>query len=487
MGGLAPEVIGIIRQFSGEVEAPTNFIFSNMLASISSLVAKRVRVLDGSYENRLNLFWANVGDVGSGKSPARNIVKKPISAEEKKMYDEYRKKKAWYNGLTPEQKRDEEEPVRVRIVLDNSDTSMEAFLVVLDENSKMGISNGVFLNLDELTDFFPNLNRYSGKNGNPLAKFLHLYNCEDISVERLMREDQYIKEPICTIIGGIQPDRLRMVYGGEYGSGFVPRWLFFLENKPQKGVEPNQVYQCFWDEIVELAFDLDPIDLRFSAEAEKELHENHDKRKRQNLLLRQRSKYLGEYIVKQNYTVRRIAGIVHVINALAARKHVKPEITVDEYRYAESLVDYLIKSAMVFMSLMSGKMPLKQEELTLEEAYVQLFRNIPDINVTAFAKAIGKDKSNILRAKRKYISSLPKEKKASFIFWADLSEEYPRLGKIAGGFPDEETLMALLSTCRDDTDKFFEVLSKMESSPILAHYNKENIWVQGWADFMATF
>lgn len=488
LGGLATELVGITRHFAGEAEAPTNFIFSNEMASISSVVARKVRVLDGSYSNRLNLFWANVGDSGCGKTPARAIVKYILGKKEEEYYAAYQNELREWEQTPPKERCGR--PQRDRLLLDNSDTSMEKFLVILDNNTKTWNTrgNGIMLNIDELTDFFPNLNRYSGKDGNPLAKFLLLYNCENISVDRIGREDEYIIEPICTIIGGIQPDRLKMVFGGEYGSGFIPRWLFLLENDASKRVVPNQIYHQYWEGILQCGLEMKPIDLHFSPEAEEELCKNHEKRKEQNILLRSRSKELGEYIVKQNYTVRRLAGIVHVANALAVREEVTSEINVDEYRYAESVVDYLIKSAAVFLKMMSGKSPLFTALPTLEETFVHLFTHIPDLNVSLLSKSTGKDRSNIQRAKRKYVQSLPNDKKAASLSWFhDLEEEFPKVFKIAGGMPNEGMLNALLAICKDDVERFYSALKKLEESPDLEKYNSENIWTEGWVNCFYRF
>lgn len=306
LGGLATELVGITRHFAGEAEAPTNFIFSNEMASISSVVARKVRVLDGSYSNRLNLFWANVGDSGCGKTPARAIVKYILGKKEEEYYAAYQNELREWEQTPPKERCGR--PQRDRLLLDNSDTSMEKFLVILNAS---------------------------------------------------------------------------------------------------KRVAPNQIYHQYWEGILQCGLEMKPIDLHFSPEAEEELCKNHEKRKEQNILLRSRAKELGEYIVKQNYTVRRLAGIVHVANALAAREEVTSEINIDEYRYAESVVDYLIKSATVFLKMMSGKSPLSTALPTLEETFVHLFTHIPDLNVSLLSKSTGKDRSNIQRAKRKYVQSLP--------------------------------------------------------------------------------
>ena len=485
LGGLAPEIVGIIKQFSGEVEAPSNFIFSNMMANISTVVGRKIRVIDDSYINRLNNFWANVGDTGCGKSPARRIAKEPLKKIEDAYYDDFlRDKRLWKQSKGDE----DQKPIRNRIILDNSNTTQEKFFVTLDENTNNPHGNSIELNLDELTDFFPNLCSYSGRGGNPLARFLLLYNCESITIDRLGREDQYVKEPICTIVGGIQPDCLNMVFGGQYGSGFIPRWLFLFENKPYQWVQPNQMHHDYWDDIIRRGLKMRPIDLRFSAEAEQELRKNHQLRKEQNLMLRNRAKHLGEYIIKQNYTVRRLAGIFHVANALAMDKEVTPEIDLDEYRYAESVVDYLIKSATIFMLQLSGTNPMSSPNLTYEETLVQLFKYVPDLNVSQLAKALDKDRPNIQRAKRKYLKTLSNAELISFLSWKDgLEEEYPRVIQRAGGVPNESILNMLLASCQDDLEKFYNTLKKMNENPELDNFMPEEIWTKAWAEHLVCF
>lgn len=492
LGGLAPELVGIIKQFAGEAEAPTNFIASNLFASVSALAGRKVRVLDNSYENRLNLFMANIADSGDGKSPARKIVMKPLTEWERKNKDVFDTEKAKWERDKAKKKEDREEdgpkPIRNRLMLDNSDTSLEKFLVVLNENRINRYKNGILLNIDELTDFFPNLNRYSGRDGNPLAKFLLIYNCEDLSVDRLSRDDLYIREPICTIVGGIQPSNLKMVFGGDHGSGFVPRWLFFLENDRPKLVRPNQLYHQSWQDLVELCLDMPSVDLHFSPEAEKELNKNHNIRMQQNRLLKNRAKDLGEYIIKQNYTVRRLAGIIHIANSLVIRQEVSPIITMDEYLYAESCVDYFIKSSSIFLLMLNNKLPLSAPNLTFEETLVQLFKHVPELNVSRLASSLNKDKSNIRRAKRKYIQSLGNEQKINFISWLDgLDEEFPRLIKQAGGIPDEMIIERLLASCQYDIEKLYKLFGCMEKDPDLEKYKPEDVWGELYFQHFCSF
>lgn len=485
---LASEVVGIIKQLSGEVQAPTNFTFGNVVAAISAAIGRKVRILDSSYCNRPNLFLANIGGSGSGKSPARTIIKKPLGEIEREWYEKFVDERKKWKKLTTDQQKDNKRPVRERIMLDNSDTSMEAFMVTLDENRMNHNKNGILLNLDELTDFFPNLSRYSGREGNPLAKFLLLYNCEDIAIDRLMRDEQYIIEPICTIVGGIQPDRLKMVFGGDHGSGFVPRWLFLQANKSGEWKQPNQVYHDYWANIVNFAVEMPEIALYFSAEAEKLLRYNHEQRKKQNEVLQNRDKRLGEYIIKQNYSVRRLAGIIHVLNALAVKKEVTREISVDEYKYAETLVDFFVKSYVIFDWLLTDKMPLLPKNLTREETLVQLFRHEPDLNVSALAKALNCDRSNIYRAKRVYMASKSIEENArAMTFFNALKEEFPLIYKIAGGEISEDTMELLISSSGGNMECLYENLTKLERFPNLETYNQKTLWEDAWPLCLTTF
>jgi hypothetical protein len=207
------------------------------------------------------LWVAVIGESGTCKTPAFQLVLRPIRerqrkalerhGEEMKQYkvDQVRWEKemtAWQkkgNGLPPAQP---EEPRAERFIV--SDTTVEALAPILLANPR-----GLLLARDELAGWIGSFDRYAGKGkaGADSANWLSMFNAESIIVDRKTGIPRTIHVPqaaVC-VSGGIQPAILQRALGLEHReSGLAARLL--LTCPPRKAKR--------WTEA-----DIDP-----SAEAE---------------------------------------------------------------------------------------------------------------------------------------------------------------------------------------------------------------------------
>ena len=383
-GGLVAEVQSIIRQLAAEMHAPTNYVLGEVLTAFGCAVGRKVIVRDGSYWNYLNLYSCLVGYAGSGKTPSAQHVLQPIGAfnarEKSKYARELRRAKAENASQTPQ----------YNAILVKNITSEKLFKV-LDRKQNDKYNTGVLLHCGELYSHFGNLDRYNTGNSRPY--YLDLYSGQDISIERMYDDEGIlIRKPFLSILGDIQPKELRKVFPASDSSGFFSRWCFFLSNGKCERCTENTIYMEHWRTMVERAIEMGPVDLRFSKDVLPLLASNDEERESMCDYLAESNSELAEYIIKQNYTVRRLAGIVHCLNALVRGEVPEPEIPQLEYEYAKELVEYLIKSAAVVQQMRACS---HIDKLTGKALIQKLNDRYPIKNISLFAEVLGLSKQYV--------------------------------------------------------------------------------------------
>ena len=383
MDGLAPEVKSIIRQLAAEMHAPTNYVLGAVLTSFGCAMGRKVIIRDGAYWNYPNLYSCLVGYAGSGKTPSVQHVLKPIKefdAKEKKEYvRELRRAKA--NGT-------EHPPFNCIFV---SNITTEKLFRVLDKKQNDRFNTGVLLHCGELLSHFGNLDRYNSGNSRPY--YLDLYSSQNISVDRMYDDEGVlIEKPYLSILGDIQPRELRKMFHENDSSGFFSRWCFFLSNGKSERLPENAIYMNHWRDTLERAIEMPSMELTFSAEVLPLLESNDQEREALCDYLAESNSELAEYITKQSYTVRRIAGIVHTLNSIVKGYAPNREIGRDAYEYAESLVSYFIRAAAVVQQMRSAS---NVEKLTGKALIQKVNEKYPIKNISQFAESLGVSKQYV--------------------------------------------------------------------------------------------
>ena len=383
MDGLAVEVKGIIRQLAAEKHVPTNYVLGAVLTSFGCVLGRKVVIRDGAYWNYPNLYSCQVGYAGSGKTPSVQHVLKPIKefdAKEKKEYvRELRRAKA--DGS-------EQPPFNCIIV---SNITTEKLFRILDKKQNDRFNTGLLLHSGELLSHFGNLDRYNSGNSRPF--YLDMYSCQDISVDRMYDDEGVlIEKPFLSILGDIQPRELRRMFPENDSSGFFSRWCFFLSNGKSERVQENAVYMNHWCDTIERAIEMPSMELTFSAEVLPLLESNDQEREMLCDYLAESNSELAEYIIKQNYTVRRIAGIVHSLNSIVKGYVPNPEIGKDVYEYAENLVSFFIRAAAVVQQMRSAS---SVDKLTSKALIQKVNEKHPIKNISQFAESIGVSKQYV--------------------------------------------------------------------------------------------
>ena len=205
-------------------------------------------------------------------------------------------------------------------------------------------------------------------------------------------EGVLIEKPFLSILGDIQPRELRKMFSENDSSGFFSRWCFFLSNGKSERLQENAIYMDHWRDTLERAIEMPSMELKFSAEVLSLLESNDQEREDLCDYLAESNSELAEYITKQNYTVRRIAGIVHTLNSIVKGYAPSPEIGKAVYEYAENLVSFLIRAAAVVQQMRSAS---NVEKLTGKALIQRLNERYPIKNISQFAESLGISKQYV--------------------------------------------------------------------------------------------
>ena len=136
----------------------------------------------------------------------------------------------------------------------SNDFTFEALAKILNFNPK-----GLLLGIDELMAWVYSMDQYRKGKGADREKWLSLWTCFEIFVDRASKEEPImLSRPFVSVVGGIQPDRLKLL-SGDHHDGFIDRILFsFPEPIPDKWVEHQlsdtilQEYCQLYDELFSL-------------------------------------------------------------------------------------------------------------------------------------------------------------------------------------------------------------------------------------------
>jgi hypothetical protein len=91
------------------------------------------------------------------------------------------------------------------------DTTPEKLGAILRDNPK-----GVLLNRDEIAGWLGSFGRYSSAGGGERAMWLEAYGGRAYSIDRQKSPEPIIIPHLTvSILGGVQPDKLRLITGGE--------------------------------------------------------------------------------------------------------------------------------------------------------------------------------------------------------------------------------------------------------------------------------
>jgi hypothetical protein len=164
------------------------------------------------------LRTALVGEPSAMKPPIINQATWPTKSIDRKLFEKYAREKEAYDALTPEERRRTAPPKQRRIRIE--DTTIEAAQEVFKDSP-----GGVLCLQDELSGWFGMMDRYSGNRGGMKDRgfWLQSWNGGQYVLNRVGRGAVLIENLSASVLGGIQPEPMRLLAAGTVDDGLLQR------------------------------------------------------------------------------------------------------------------------------------------------------------------------------------------------------------------------------------------------------------------------
>lgn len=334
---LSQSVQDYIRTVTESYGCPQEYVVVICFLTAGIAAGKKVVLTTNPYTNYPCDFICMVGKPSRNKTGPLKEVTRPLREQDKATYTTYIKEKAAYDHDKREDKHyDGEQPVfHQRVVGDSSPESRNALLAQGDM---------IIIVADELKSFIDSFGRYS-KGGNGLgaevSQILSTWSNVSFSINRKSEDTKLVDNPAMSIIGGIQPGPLGKTFGTDslMDSGFTQRFLFVYPDKAEfiKRLDRKRMTQEMrdsWSDIIGRLFNMEPLTLQLSHEAERLYADYADINDMKADA--EEDDYIGGVIQKMNIHVLRLAIMAHLLSD----HWDEPVITGETMSYAIRAADY---------------------------------------------------------------------------------------------------------------------------------------------------
>lgn len=214
----------------------------------------QVRKLDAEWVESARLWIMIVEDPGGKKTPAISAALGPLREIENAWHVEDQPKQAMYELSLDTYREDRrkytkagdqgrlealfsgsltepEKPPLRRLVI--TDTTTEALAKVLSDNPA-----GLLGHFDELAHLLGSFDTYRGKaSGRDRAMWLQLYNGGQLPIDRASSGNLRVPNWSVSIVGGIQPERLRKLSPDLSDDGFLQRFIPVFGGGASRGID----------------------------------------------------------------------------------------------------------------------------------------------------------------------------------------------------------------------------------------------------------
>lgn len=227
-----------------EQQAVAMALLAGTAGCVDGRTSVRVKRHDPSWLESPRLWVMLVGDPSAKKTPTISAALGPLRRLEAKAAAEYRAKKEAWDRL-PKDQRIGQPPVHSRFIL--NDTTTEKAAELLSENPR-----GLLSHRDELAGWIGDMERYGkGQNASARAFWLEAYNGGYYVQDRIARGTISVANLSISILGGIQPDRLRSISEGLTDDGLLQRFLPVLMGRAGADADrPPDMSNLFFDEHI---------------------------------------------------------------------------------------------------------------------------------------------------------------------------------------------------------------------------------------------
>ena len=332
-----------VRETAVGAGAPPAFVLLVLLAAVAGVCGAGIEVKIGAAWREPLVIWAMmVAEPSSGKTPALNVMRRLVSAVEAKQRAENERREREYvcaklrasmakqakkrpkadTSPMPPPEPEPQKPQHLQLVV--GDTTIEALAVALLANAR-----GVLAVHDELSTLLQNLKRYNGGNDRP--RYIESWAAAPWTINRKSQDKPIeILRAAVSLIGGIQPEKLREMLDSEVDDGLAARFLGVWPDPPgrvplyeRKAADDTWAARAIariWEAAgtpgnpLVLALDphaFDPTDAQLVEQARRE------------------EGFTAGYVGKGRGTIARLAGILTLLE-WAANPSVLPPTTIDD-------------------------------------------------------------------------------------------------------------------------------------------------------------
>lgn len=323
-------------------------------AAIPDSVMLQVKEHDQSWTEAPRLWVSLIGPPSSKKTPIMSVAIKPLRKLNSNFMRAYKKDLAAYEKLPAEEKANQPKPVPIQLVFE--DTTIEAAQMVLAHNP-----DGVLCAQDELSGWFGAMDKYSGAKGadKDRAFWLKAWNGGPYTVNRVTRGLTHIENLSVSLLGGIQPDKIRKTIKEAQDDGLIQR-LFPIVLKPSNvgKDEPTPDVALEYEALIiglrnVKIFMFDEEVLRYEPEAQeiwRQAEAHHHMLQQMEAVNPKIASHIGKY----DGLLARLSVIWHCIENVGADR-LPTQITKDTVeRVAKFLHGFLLGHAMSFYSSVLG-------------------------------------------------------------------------------------------------------------------------------------
>jgi putative DNA primase/helicase len=370
----------LVDDLSERMQTPLDFAGVAATVALAGCVSRRAiihpKAIDDSWAVIPNLWGAIVAPPGFMKSPVLHSVTRPLTkiqdfwhAEYEQQVGEYERtwreqyKKADKTGKPAPQRPDvsTSQPVEKRLLL--TDSTYEKLHEILSQNPA-----GVLVLRDELTGWLAGLDR-QGHEGER-AFYLQAWNGDEgFTVDRIGRGSIYLPAACVSLLGNIQPARLRsylsdVTAGGPNDDGLFQRFQILVwpdPPRPWKNVDrkPSSsalgMAEKIFGTLAVLSAE-DPIRMNFDSEAQRLFNEWHEELERLVRSERGLSPSLVGHFSKYRSLMPTLAGLFELADRVSEAKGLSGHflITLNHAKQAAAFCDYLESHARRVYSCVIG-------------------------------------------------------------------------------------------------------------------------------------
>lgn len=219
------------------------FVALPLLAIAGGLIGPKVKLeLKSGWTETAQLWMAAVAEPGRGKTPGERHARTVLERLQSEAFDQYesaladyRSELAAWQAALPDQRGTKPDAPKLKSYY-SADATMEALAGMLS------VRPGLVVLRDELVSWVRSCDAYRGGRGGDRSAWLSSWSGVAVKVDRKTDQPVYIKEPVVSVVGGIQPDMLpALAEEANRRDGFVERILYAFPDDHVPGWTDTEV------------------------------------------------------------------------------------------------------------------------------------------------------------------------------------------------------------------------------------------------------